>query len=80
MKLQSQTKSAVLPFGMLSRESESVDRGDEIYPATWNYDPQTQLTDLIKMGRSNVRTKSQIQTGRGPFSSTDNSVDDTGED
>lgn len=52
----------ILPFGMLWREPDNVDRGEENYPEKWNYDPKTQTTDLMWMGSSPGSTVSSIKS------------------
>lgn len=78
-ELKSGQKSSVLPFGMLLREQETIDRSYEIYPETWNYDPNTQVTDLIKMVKTNPTTYSRIAT-TGLKWDTDEGSDDRGTD
>jgi len=67
----------ILPFGMLYTQSD-VDRGYGIYPPSWNYDPQSQVTDLATFGPSNPTTYSSIGS-TGVFNQdTDSGSDDKG--
>jgi hypothetical protein len=62
MDIKVRQNDDVLPFGLIYREPETIDRGYDIYPEAWNYDPKTQITDLILMGRSNPTTYSRISS------------------
>lgn len=82
MEVKSPSENKALPFGLLYQEPETVDRGYEIHPETWNYDPQSQVTDLFKMGGGGTRpnTYSQLTTTHLVITDSDDRSDDAGTD
>jgi hypothetical protein len=72
-------ETPALPFGLLHRESATVDRGYGIYPPSWKYDPETQVTDLYRMGSTDPTTRCSIAS-TGIVNSDSDEGDDTGKD
>jgi len=70
-----------LPFGLLCRDTTTVtERGYDIYPKRWNYDPNTQVSDLIRMGSTEPTTYSSVGSTGIISTDTDEGADDTGKD
>lgn len=74
-------EASSLPFGLLHRDTTTVpERGYGVYPEKWNYDPKTQVSDLITMGSSEPTTYSSIGSTGFISTDTDEGADDTGND
>jgi hypothetical protein len=70
-----------LPFGLIHRDTTTcLDRGYGIYPEKWNYDPKTQVSDLIKMGSTEPTTYSRVSSTGFFNDDRDEGADDTGND
>ena len=70
-----------LPFGLLFKDTTTtLDRGYGVYPEKWNYDPTTQVSDLITMGATEPTTYSRVGSTGVFDNDTDEGSDDTGKD
>lgn len=72
---------ASLPFGLLFKDTTTtLDRGYNVYPEKWGYDPKTQVSDLITMGATEPTTYSRVGSTGIYDKDSDEGSDDTGND
>lgn len=70
-----------LPFGMQQPDTTShKDRGYELTASSWDYDPKSQTTNQLLMGKSEPTTYSSIGSTGIISTDTDEGADDTGTD
>lgn len=70
-----------LPFGMQTLDTTTHDeRGYALSPTTWDYNPATQTTNQVLMGKSEPTTYSSVGSTGVITTDTDEGADDTGTD
>lgn len=71
-----------LPFAMLYRDSiPAHQRGYEPYPESWDYDPASQVSGLLRMGGETEPTTRSSVASTGVFDKdSDEANDDKGTD
>ena len=80
---EKETQKPGLPFGMLYRDTVPAHmRGYEPYPESWDYDPVSQVSDLLRMGgETEPTTVSRCADTTGVFNNdSDDANDDKGKD
>lgn len=70
-----------LPFGMQKLDTTTNrERGYDLYPTNWDYNPKSQTTNQVLMGKTEPTTYSSIGSTGLFTTDTDEGADDMGTD
>lgn len=76
--MQLKVKNVELPLLLINPVDEFIERGYTSIPDNFNYNPETQVSDLILMGETSPSTMSSVSSFLG--SDDDRGTDDKGKD